>query len=261
MREAVTRFETRKKAEETSPRGGVRFEDDVVAFLEQTTAGGGYAVRPVGTVNGHKGKVGDALIEFVGESVFRGCRVVVEAKRDLSYNVPKALDEIQRACENREASVGIFVMAKSHARPGFPELERYGNHILVTWDAENENSDAFLRAGVLAALFMVTRRRVDADEGDLEALRDVEKRIMTELSRVSKIRKANETISKSSDEIREELRIGDRKLELLLESAKETLKALNVELHDEEMERQSPIGLPAKANGAGTALAEDTSNA
>lgn len=138
--------------------------------------------------------------------------MVVEAKRGLSYNIPKALDEIQSACDNRDASVGIFVMAKSHARPGFPGLERYGNHILVTWDAEDENSDAFLRAAVLAGLFMVTRRRADADEGDLEALRDVEKRIMNELNRVSKIRKANETISKSSEEIREELRVGERKL-------------------------------------------------
>jgi hypothetical protein len=71
--------------------------------------------------------------------------------------------------------------------------------------------------------------------------------------------KANERIRTSSDEIGEEIRKGLTKLQLLLRKAEKTLKALNVELHDEELEQESPITLPdGSLDAAGTALAAPT---
>ena len=262
IRDSVARLETRKQIEDVSPRGGATFEDAVVSFLEDATVGGPYVVEATGNQTGlRRGcKVGDAVVMFTDESAFSGCRLVVEAKRDASYNIAKALQEMEVAKENRGASVGLFVLATSHAPAGFPEFARYGSTILARWDAEDSQTYPTLRGAVLAAVAMATRRKNDADEGDLKALQDIEKRIQDELSRIERMRKANDRIATSSEDIRQELRKAERKFELLVESAKQTLQALNVELHDEEMERQSPIGLPAKVNGTSSALAEETSN-
>lgn len=259
IRESVARLESRKQAEESSPRGGATFEDAVVRFVEDATHGGTYIVEATGNTTGLRRacKVGDVIVSFTNESAFHGCRVVVEAKRDASYTVAKALQEMEVAKENRAAGVGVFVLSQSHAPKGFPEFARYGSTILVLWDAEDPQTDATLRAALLAGLAMVTRRRSEADHGDLEALQDVEKRIQDELNRITKMRKANDKIASSSDVLRDELRKAERKFELLLDKAKETLRALNVELVEEREEVASPISLPESRNEASLGVESD----
>ena len=44
-----------------------------------------------------------------------------------------------------------------------------------------------------------------------------------------------------SDEIAEEIRKGRKHMDALIGKAKSTLRALNVEIHDEQIERSSPI--------------------
>lgn len=246
IRETVAKLETRKQADATSPRGGHSFEEDVLRFVQDATRGGTYLVHATGNTTGSlsRCKKGDAVIEFTPDSAFEGCRVVLEAKRDGSYSVPKALEEMEEARKNRDATVGVFIFATSHAPVGFSGFERYGNTILVSWDPEQPETDPILRGALLASLAMASRRHNDADPGDLQALRDVEKRISEELKRIAKMRTANERISKSSDEIRDELRKAEKKFEQLLDRAKDTLRALQVELVDEGAEKGSPIGLP-----------------
>ena len=248
IRETVVRLEARKEADAASPRGGATFEDAVVGFVEDATRGGTYVVEPTGNTTGKRRacKVGDAVIHFTDESAFAGNRIVVESKRDKSDTVAKALQEMELARENREATVGVFVFAASHAPDGFPGFVRYGSSILVSWDSEDGATDPALRGALLAALAMATRRKNEAGEGDLTALRDIEKRIQDELNRIAKMRKANDKISNSSDEIRDELRKAERKFELLLDKAKDTLRALNIELVEEAEEVASPISLPNK---------------
>jgi hypothetical protein len=53
-----------------------------------------------------------------------------------------------------------------------------------------------------------------ADQGDLEALRDVEGRIEDELRRLEKMEKHNEGIRKNSDGIADEIRKAQRQLDL-----------------------------------------------
>ncbi|MBZ4418660.1 hypothetical protein [Myxococcus sp. RHSTA-1-4] len=91
---------------------------------------------------------------------------------------------------------------------------------------------------------LVTRSRTTGDAGGLAAMRDVEARIEHELSRLAKMEKHSDTIRKNADGISEEIRKAQKALDLLLRKAQDTLRALNVELHDEGAEQGSPIGLP-----------------
>ena len=114
----------------------------------------------------------------------------------------------------------------------------------MIWDPENPATDPNLRAALMAGLAMSTRRSQGAEQGDLDALSDVEKRMLTEIERLKKMQKASERITKGADDIQEEIRKGKRAFELLLDKAKDTLRALNVELVDVEAELRSPIKLP-----------------
>jgi hypothetical protein len=83
----------------------------------------------------------------------------------------------------------------------------------------------------------------------------VEARIEAELSRLEKMEKHSDAIRKNVDGISDEIRKAQKALDLLLRKAQSTLRALNVELHDEAAESATPIALPnASLSGAVSAL-------
>ena len=245
IREVIARSESRKESDASSPRGGATFEEQVVDFITHA-CGTEYIVEPTGSSTGKLGrcKVGDALVRFPAQSIFSGCNVVVEAKRDASYNAAKMLAEMDKARDNRGADVGLFVLARASAWSGAPEFCRYGNTIFVQWDPEDQTSDAMLKAALFSATFMATRRSSTANQGDIEALHDVDARIQAELERVAKMRKQVDKIARAAEALHEHLRIGGDRLGKLLEKAKSTLAALDVEVHDREIEVENPIAVP-----------------
>lgn len=244
---AVERIETRKAEQALSARGGDEFEDQVVGFLTQVVPEGLCTVEPTGDRTGARRncKVGDAVVEFCEETVYAGCRVVVEAKRDRSCTAPKALEELETAKANRQADVGLFVMARSTAPTGFPAFARYGTRILVVWDPDDPVSDGTLHGAVVAALALAKRRSAGADAGDLAALADVEQRLVKELQRLGRIDDCAEKIRDQADKVSDEVRKGRKKLALVVKNAKATLRALNVELREEEVEAANPITVGA----------------
>lgn len=183
-------------------------------------------------------------MRFTQESAFAGAAVVFEAKRDASYSVQKALDELDGARKNRDAGAGVFVMARTHASDVFPRFARYGNNVLVVWDDQDPSTDAYLHAAVLLGVGLVTRTKTVGDEGDITALRDIEKRIEEEVLRLEKMEKHSENIRKNTDGISDEIRKAQKKLELLLRNARSTLTALNIEVSEESVEAESPIAWP-----------------
>jgi hypothetical protein len=134
-------------------------------------------------------------------------------------------------------------MARSHASDLFPRFARYGNNVLVVWDEQDASSDSYLHAAIMVGMALVARSRTAGDAGEIAALRDVDARIEAELARVEKMEKHAEAIRKNTDGISDELRKAQKALDLLLRKAQSTLKALNIELHDEAAERGSPIAL------------------
>lgn len=266
VREALARLETKRDLHQKSPRGGIDFEDAVVDFVTAAVRGGPCVVEPTGQTTGLRTrcKKGDLVARFTGESVFDGAGVVFEAKRDASYTAKKALEELDTARANRDAGAGVFVMAGSHAVDGFPQFARYGSNVLVIWDETDPTTDTYLHAAILLGMCLATRGKRVGGQGDIEALRDMEGRIEDELRRMRKMEKHNEAIRKNSDDIADELRKAQRHLEILLRKAKSTLAALNVELHEEQVERSTPIALPSEsfavAAGALTVLPRPSNN-
>lgn len=255
IRDVVARLDERKRSDASSPRGGRRFEDQVCLFTHNALTGAPVFVEDTGaTVGARSGcKVGDQVVRFHDESIYAGTAIVVEAKRDASYTMAKALSELEVARSNRMAQAGVFVLAKSHASTGFPGFSRCGNDVLVIWDENDPSTDAYLQAAILLALGLATRQKRGDDDGNIKALADIEQKIERELKRHDKMRDLVDTIQKKADDLSEELRKGTKGLQLLVKNAKATLKALNVELAAVEEERAEPLSLP-------TATPSDTIN-
>jgi hypothetical protein len=259
VREAMVRLESRRAQERLSPRAGFEFEDTVVEFIARAVRGAPCIVEATGHTPGLRTrcKKGDLVLRFTQESAFAGAGVVFEAKRDGSYTAQRALEELDTARANRNAGAGVFVIARSHAPDGFPTFARFGSNVLVVWDETDVASDAYLHAAILLGLALATRVRTVGDQGDLKALRDIEGRIEDELQRLDKMEKHTESIRKNSDGISDEIRKAKRQLDLLLQKAKSTLTALNIELHDEAVERSTPISLPNGSCLAATSALTD----
>lgn len=71
--------------------------------------------------------------------------------------MPEALDELRDARANRDAGSGVFVLARSHVRPGFAPFARYGQDVLVVWDHEDPSSDARLEAALMLGVALAVR--------------------------------------------------------------------------------------------------------
>jgi hypothetical protein len=243
VRDALTRIESRRSDDLTSPRGGLVFEDAVVRFVAATVSGAPCIVEDTTNTPGMRArcKKGDVVVRFTDESAFAGSAVVFEAKHEAGFSVQDAIKELDEARKNRNASAGVFVMARSHASDTFPRLARHGNNVLATWDESDPTTDAYLQAAILLGLGLVARGRTVGDPGDIEALRDVEGRIETEVARLAKLAKFNENIKCNSEHIDEEIRKGLSQLGILLKKSRGVLKALNIELSEEDAERASPI--------------------
>jgi hypothetical protein len=253
LRAAVERIETRRVEHARTTVGGSTFEERVVEFASRVVPSGLCTVEAVGSRVGLRPhcRVGDLVVRFSDDSAFAGCGVVIEAKRDGSYSVPAALAELEVARANRDAEVGLFVWASTHAPDEFPGFARYGNNLLVTWDPEDPTSSGLLHGAVVAALGLAQRKRRALDPGDREALADVEQRVIRELERLGKMSKWAGAIERDAGKISDEIRKGRKGLERLVDKAKATLRALEIELSDDDIEAESPIELDAFAPGRG----------
>jgi hypothetical protein len=249
---AVARLETRKNERAGNPQGGDDFEGRVLEFLTHASPTGACVVEATGSTAGAiKGcKVGDAVVRFTEESAFFGSAMVVEAKRNRTYQVGDALSELETAMRNRGATTGLFVLAKASASPTFPRFARYGSKLLVVWDADDEVSSGLLHGAIIAGLALAQRKNAVRDGGDINALADIENRLLKEVERLEKMDCEAEKIGKSAGKIRDEVRKATIELRRVVDKGKATLRALQVEVHEEQVEVENPITADAYRSGA-----------
>ena len=125
--------------------------------MERNATQTGDIGRRTGTTTGFikNCKVGDCTIELGADSQFAGESLVVEAKEDASYDLKKALDEIDTGRRNRGADVGIFVFSRKTAPPHLRPLDRHGRDIIVIWDADDPVTDVYFDAALTLARALI----------------------------------------------------------------------------------------------------------
>ncbi len=103
VRESLVRLEERKRGDAKSTRGGYTYEDAVLRFVQRAVQGAPIEVNTTANTVGAKPncKKGDQVLRFTAESAYAGGALVVEAKRDGSYTVRAALEELELARGNR----------------------------------------------------------------------------------------------------------------------------------------------------------------
>jgi hypothetical protein len=198
-------------------RGGV-FEDRVSDFVLRNAIATGDVGRRTGSTTGviKNCKVGDCTMELGADSQFAGECVVVEAKEDASYDLKRALIEIDTGRRNRGADVGIFVFSKrtapSHLRP----LDRHGRDIVVVWDADDPATDVYFDAALtLARALIFEHHRAGAAKADVDfallekAIESVAKRAVA----LEDLRTSGQTVENAGKKIVQQVGIAQRDLE------------------------------------------------
>lgn len=201
----------RKQEADRSTRHGNDFEAAVVGFIQSRCQKAGDVATHTGNTTGRikNCKKGDAIVELGPEHVAAGARIVTEAKEDASYTLEKALGELDEARKNRDASIGLFIFSSRTAPEGLEPFGRYGDDIVVVWDAEDPRSDAILIAGlsVAKALCARAKARSDAEAADFDAVERSILEIEKQTSGLDEITRWAQTIRGGSDKILDRARV------------------------------------------------------
>ncbi|MCF6227252.1 MAG: hypothetical protein L3J82_01135, partial [Planctomycetes bacterium] len=131
-----------KKERDKSPSGGFDFEDFVSDALRERIPNTDLFDDTGETVGLIKAsKVGDHVQTLGEDSIAPGVKIVYESKRAENYSLAKALAELETARKNRDAKIGVFVLAASSVRNSKKmqaefdsSLQRHGSDIIVIWD-------------------------------------------------------------------------------------------------------------------------------
>ncbi len=195
----------RKQEAARSTRHGDDFEHAVFEQLNSLSQRAGDIATPTGNTTGRikNCKKGDAVIELGPEHAAAGARIVTEAKEDASYTLQKALAEAEEARKNRDATVGLFVFSACSAPEGLEPLGRYGNDVVLVWDAEDTRSDVVLVAGVSVARALCARGRArsDAEAADFDAIERAILEIEKQARGLDEVTRSAETIKSGSEKI------------------------------------------------------------
>jgi len=206
VRETIASFAARKKEKARSTRRGDDFQEAVGLFLDHDANGrGDICERTTNTVGRlPRRKTGDFVLTMGPETIARGGRITVEAKEEQGYDTPKALAELEEARTNRDASIGLFVLSRHVAPEEMEPLARYGNDIIVVWDAEDSLTDVILHAALSLARGLVTRNSVESQKmaAELSELEDAMQRIAKDASGLADIITWSATVEGHGNKIR-----------------------------------------------------------
>ncbi|HEX2878387.1 MAG TPA: hypothetical protein VHO25_02510 [Polyangiaceae bacterium] len=159
VRETLAKLQATKQEAARSTRHGLTFEAQLGSFLNGEAQRLGDVSEAVGTTTGliKNRKFGDYCVSLGPDSSAPGARMVWEAKEEAGYDLRAALLEIEQARKNRDAQLGIFVFSKKTAPEGLLPFSRYGDDLVVVWDAEEPSTDLYLSAAYSVARALAVR--------------------------------------------------------------------------------------------------------
>ena len=151
-------------------------------------------------------KVGDYVITLGETSAAPGANIVMEVKMEENFKFSAAIDELKVAKENRNADYGIFIFAKGYEPAEVGDFLKLGNDFYVTVDKELIDSDEpllFFEAAykILRVLMIASKRKADAEEIDLEAVKREIEQLLKLTSKLGEIKTKVTTIKNNSEAI------------------------------------------------------------
>ncbi len=202
---ALDAMRARKAAEAGSTTHGHDFQQAGFEILQDLATRAGDIAEDTGNSTGliPRSKVGDAVITLGADNAAAGARIAVEFKEDASYTLKTTLEEVDIARKNRDAGVGLFVHSRRTAPVGLETLARHGNDIVVVWDAEDESTDAYLKAGLMAAKALTVRARLENAErtADFQAIDKSLTEIQRQVRYLDEIRTWSSTIKNNAEKV------------------------------------------------------------
>jgi hypothetical protein len=223
----------RKTAEAASTTHGHDFQQACFAAIQAIVNRAGDIAEDTGNTTGvlPRSKVGDAVVTLSPDSAAAGARIAIEIKEAANYTLQMSLDEIDTARKNREAGVGLFIHSRRTAPAGLEPLARYGNDIVVTWDAEDETTDAWLKAGLLTAKALAVRAATENAEraADFQAIDKAMQEIQRQVKYLDDIRTWSGTIKSNAEKVIDRAERMQKALDGELESLLTQIEQLKAE--------------------------------
>ncbi len=220
---------TREEAAK-STRHGLQFEEAVCECILRVVQHYGDQAEATGSRVGSikNCKVGDCVVTLGVDSPAPGANIVVEAKEDFSYTLTRACEEMEQARNNRNAQIGLFVFSKRIAPEGLEPFGRYGDDVVVVWDAEDAASDVFLKAGLMTARALCIRSTQEKEHrtADWQAITEAILEIERRTEGLGEVRKLAEKIQSASGEILERVRKNRSALERQVELLRDKIEDL-----------------------------------
>jgi hypothetical protein len=227
---ALAQMVARREESQRSTRHGVAFEEAVCELLHRRAQDKGDVFCRTGMETGliKNCKVGDFTIELGADCAAAGAKLVVEAKEKADYTFADARKEIERARENRDAQIGLFIFSHRTAPIGFDPFLRVGNDVFVIWNAEDAATDLYLTAGLELARALCVRsgRQTEAQAADFTAIDAAILEIEKRSNSLSEISTWSETIRNNSERILDHIRKSRNSLERQIETLQERLQDL-----------------------------------
>lgn len=233
---ALAAMQARREERRSGVQHGKDFEAVAYALIETICLNAGDIIEFVANHTGRirNSKVGDALIKLGPDMTAADVKIVCEMKEDTSYSLPKAIEEIGQARENRDAQVGLFIWSRRTAPSGLMPLARYGMDVVVLWDAEDETTNVYLQAGlmVVKAIAVGVRSSKPEVKADFVALDKAILEVQRQAGYLDEIETYSGTIKSGSDKILGKVQTMRKALNRQVEILKEQVTQMRSVLGD-----------------------------
>lgn len=203
---AVQSLQSRREEADKSTRHGLEFEASLASHLRTVCNGASDILEETGATTGMipHCKVGDHVITLGPEKVAAGARIVIEAKESASYDLSKSLAEADTARRNRQANVCVFVHSTKTASPSIPAFARYGQDLIVKWDAESSDLDVWLQAALMVATALSAKaaERSGDESASFDSIDEAVEEIRKHIGTIDEIITSSNTIASSAAKIK-----------------------------------------------------------
>jgi hypothetical protein len=205
VREALTKLQTQREMAAKSTLHGHTFEEQLGDLLTTEAVRLNDIYEGTGNATGAITycKIGDFIITLGPDSAAAGVRIVWEAKSNKAYDIAAARAELDQARKNRQAQIGVFVFSKEAAPVGIEPFARYGNDLVVVWDAEDRATDLFVKAAYSVGRALVVRESHESaqSEAAVHAIELATRAIEKQLEHLGQIKTWGESVRKNGENI------------------------------------------------------------